>query len=88
MSTLERRVQVLFDPVEYDQLEALAQRERRSVGAVIRESVRRTLATPTATRQAALSRLLSRADTDPGEPVGDWSVVKAGFERDDLQRIQ
>jgi hypothetical protein len=88
MSTLERRVQVLFDPAEYDQLEALAQHERRSVGAIIRESVRRTLSTPTATRQAALARLFARAETTPRQPVGDWNQVKASFERESLQGIE
>ncbi|MCL2471708.1 MAG: ribbon-helix-helix domain-containing protein [Propionibacteriaceae bacterium] len=87
MSTLDRRVQVLFDPEEYSLLEDLAHQESRSVGSIIRESVRRTLSQPAQTRLVALERLLTRADAAP-VPVGDWHDVKDGFERDTLQAIR
>ena len=87
MPTLERRVQVLFDPDEYARLESMARQEQRSVASIIRESVRRTLAQPVSSRQVALERLLVRADASPAQPVGDWEAVKDGFERDNLRSI-
>ena len=87
MPTLERRVQVLFDPAEYEQLEALAKKERRSVGAVVRQSVRRTLDDKSEKRRAAYERMLARADSHPRLPVGDWNDVKETFERDSLRDI-
>ena len=87
MPTLERRVQVLFDPAEYEQLEAYAKRERRSVSAVVRASVRRTLDDQTAKRRAAYDQLMALADPDSAEPVGDWDAVKESFERESLRDI-
>lgn len=87
MPILERRVQVLFDPDEYALLESMARQEQRSVASIVRESVHRTLAQPVSARQAALARLLARADSAPAEPVGDWEAVKESFERDTLQGI-
>ena len=87
MPTLERRVQILFDPEEYERLEAFARQERQSVGAVIRESVQRRLSVPTSQRQAALDRLFSRADSSPASPVDTWEDVKEGFERESLAGI-
>jgi len=87
MPTLERRVQVLFNPEEYEQLEMFARNERRSVGSIVRESVRRTLSIPVSARQAAVERLLARADSSPASPVGDWENVKDGFERESLRAI-
>ncbi|MDR0283355.1 MAG: hypothetical protein LBI33_00465 [Propionibacteriaceae bacterium] len=86
MPTLERRVQVLFEPEEYALLAAQAEREHRSVGSLVRQSVRQTLSPPAATRQAVLERLLARADADP-RPVGDWAGVKDGFERPSLRVV-
>jgi ribA/ribD-fused uncharacterized protein len=37
--------------------------------------------------QAALDRLLSRADSSPASPVGTWEDVKEGFERESLAGI-
>ena len=87
MSTLERRVQVLFDPDEYDLLQAMARQERRSVGSIVRESVRHALAKPASARQEALTRLLTRADSTPAQPVGEWTAVKESLERDTVQDI-
>ena len=84
MSTLDRRVQVLFDAEEYSLLQAMGRRERLSVGAIIRQSVRRTLHNPASQREEALRRLLERADATS---VGDWEDAKDGFERDSLAAI-
>jgi len=78
---------VLFDPREYAQLESLASEQGRSVASVVRESVRRALAQPTSSRQAALDRLLARADGSPAPPVGEWAKVKESFERETLAGI-
>lgn len=40
---LTKRVQVLFDPVEFERLQRIARREKKSVGALIREAVARSL---------------------------------------------
>ena len=88
MPILDRRVQVLFDREEYAMLAALAARQQRSVGSVVRDSVRKALTPSPSARQVALSRLLARADADDGRPVGDWEQVKDGFERDSLRAIQ
>ncbi|MCL2316361.1 MAG: hypothetical protein FWC46_04645 [Actinomycetia bacterium] len=84
MPILERRVQVLFDPQEYEALADLARTQNRSVGSIIRESVQRTLSRPASAREAALGRLLARAGD---APVGDWDTVKDGFERTALEAI-
>ena len=87
MPVLERHVHVLFDPEDYDALESLARQEKRSVGSIIRDSVRRVIAHPANQRQAALERLFARADAAPSRPLEDWAVVKESFERDTLQAI-
>jgi len=86
MSTLDRRVQVLFDPDEYALLVARGRRENRSVGSIIRESVRQS-SHQSSLRQEALASLLARADSLPDTPVGDWQQVKNSFERDSLAAI-
>ena len=88
MSVLNRRVQVLFDPGEYALLEAEARRRHRSVGALVRESVRHGLSQHADEKRATLARLLERADSSPGSPVGDWKEVKDGFEREALGTIR
>ncbi|MBI3988740.1 MAG: hypothetical protein HY347_03895 [candidate division NC10 bacterium] len=40
---LTKRVQILFDPVEFERLQKIARREKKSVGALIREVVARSL---------------------------------------------
>jgi len=40
---LTKRVQVLFDPVEFEHLQKIARREKKSVGALIREVLTRSL---------------------------------------------
>jgi hypothetical protein len=87
MPNLDRRVQVLFDPEEYALLEAQARQEKRSVGSIVRDSVRSALSTTLSSRQAALARLLASAENSPAVPVGDWATVKEEFERDSLKVI-
>lgn len=79
MATLERRVQVLFDPAMYAALEAEALSQRQSVAAVIREAVNDRLDRRRVPRREALERLLAGADSE-GPPI-EWDIEKETFER-------
>ena len=79
MATLERRVQVLFDPAMYAALEAEALSQRQSVAAVIREAVNDRLDRRRVPRREALERLLASADNE-GSPI-EWDIEKETFER-------
>jgi hypothetical protein len=85
MATLDRRVQVLFDPAQYAALEREALEQRQSVAALIRESVDDRLKRRKQSRREALERLLSSAD-DHGPPI-DWEEEKESFERDYLRDL-
>ena len=69
---LTARVQVLFEPLQVARLQALAESEGRSVGALIREAVERTyLEVDRARRLAAVERMAAMA-----LPVGDWEQME------------
>ncbi|MHB1235841.1 MAG: ribbon-helix-helix protein, CopG family [Microbacteriaceae bacterium] len=92
MATLERRVQVLFDPAQYAALEREAAEQRQSVAAVIREAVDNRLKTRRFSKQEALSRLFARADELGARgPIArgpiDWEEEKESFERDYLRDL-
>lgn len=87
MATLERRVQVLFDPAQYAALEAEAVAQRQSVAAVIREAVDEKLRTRRSTQQEALARLFASADTDPSLGPINWEAEKDSFEREYLRDL-
>ncbi|SDI89223.1 hypothetical protein SAMN05444157_0672 [Frankineae bacterium MT45] len=79
MSKLDRRVQLLLEPSQYEQLEREAARAGGSVASVIRDAIDARLAAGQDVRAAAADRLLRSAESDdvPGE---DWDAVKAGLE--------
>lgn len=81
MPTLDRRVQVLFDPAQYAALEREASAKNQSVAAVIREAVDERLRVTTSGKQAALARLLERADSTTSAGPIDWESEKESFER-------
>ncbi len=87
MATLDRRVQVLFDPAMYAALEQEAEKERQSVGALIREAVNDRLSQRRSSKHEALDRLLSRADQLPDAGAIDWSSEKDSFEREQLRDL-
>jgi len=87
MPTLERRVQVLFDPAQYAALEREAASERQSVGALIREAVDERLNRRRSDKQAALARMLARADAQPDPEPIDWQHEKASFERGSVRDL-
>lgn len=82
MATLERRVQVLFDPARYAALEDLAATERMSVGALIRQAVDERLDRVRKTKREALGALLAIAEAHPSPGPIDWDAEKELFERE------
>ncbi|HEX4430468.1 MAG TPA: ribbon-helix-helix protein, CopG family [Frankiaceae bacterium] len=86
MSTLERRVQILLDPAQYEAVEREAARTGQSAAAVIREAIAARLASTSATRAAAAKRLIASADpaTEAGE---DWSDSKSAMEGELASRL-
>lgn len=78
MATLEKRVQVLFDPAQYERIAAEARSLRVSVGALIRETMDERLARRRADAQAALQQLWERADANPGPSYSpeQWETEK------------
>jgi hypothetical protein len=82
MPTLDRRVQVLFDPVQYAALEHEASLHNQSVAAVIREAVAERLRQPKTSASEALERLFARADAHPTPGPINWEEEKDAFERD------
>jgi hypothetical protein len=87
VATLERRVQVLFDPVAYESLRQLAASEGRSVGSVVREVVDQRLSSRRGGRRELAEQLLASARGQDQAPMPAWEDVKAGFERDHLAGI-
>lgn len=69
---LKRRVEVLFDPEQYEKLEKIARIKRQSVAALIRKAVEQEYLQPDlADKRRAVDRLLSMH-----LPVGTWEEVK------------
>lgn len=64
---LEKRLEILFEPSEYELLKSIAVQEHRSVGEIIREAVReKYLVGSDAEKEAAMQRVLS------GKYALDW----------------
>ncbi|WP_168197049.1 ribbon-helix-helix protein, CopG family [Agromyces laixinhei] len=87
MATLDRRVQVLFEPEQYAALEAEAAAAHMSVGALIREAVDERLARRRRDARAALDALWARADEQPARGPIDWAAEKESMERPFLREI-
>ncbi len=66
------RTQVLLSPAQAAKLKRIAQREGRSVGAVIREAIDVFVQPEPDARRRALDSLFSLE-----APVDDWEVMKA-----------
>lgn len=86
MATLQRRVQILFDPAQYALLEEEAARERSSVAAVVREAVDDRLKRRRGSKADALARLMKRAGENP-VPMSDWATEKDDLDRESLRNI-
>jgi len=87
MPMLQRRVQILFDPVQYAALEEEAAAQKQSVASIIREAVADRLDRRKRSKHDAFERLLSRSTAaDVPAPV-DWEKEKDEFERGALADI-
>lgn len=66
----DKRVEVLFEPRDYQRLEEIARRERKSVGSLVREAVAKYVTRPSnEEREVAWERLLSmNTGIDWGSP--------------------
>ncbi len=77
MRMLSERTQVLLSKQQLASLKRLARRDKKSVGAVIREAVDAYVGGPSDDeRRAALERLMAME-----LPVDDWPVMKAQIEK-------
>ncbi len=85
MSTLDRRVQILVDPSDYQRLEREAARSGQSVAAVIRDAIAARLNAGGGARANAAAQLLASADRGAGD---SWSAAKAALERDLAAKLQ
>jgi len=69
---LSKRVEVLFDPMEYKRLAEIARQRRQSVGHLLREAAAEKYLGPEASaQQAAVQRIISSDDD-----LGSWDEVK------------
>jgi len=79
MCMFSERTQVLLSPGQVAKLKRIAQRDGRSLGAVIREAVDAYEGAGTDDRRHALDSLLSLE-----APVDDWAVMKEQILRSQL----
>ncbi|QIM15679.1 ribbon-helix-helix protein, CopG family [Leucobacter insecticola] len=83
MATLDKRVQVLFDPERYAALESEARARGISAGALIRAAVDEHLETKSHLANTAWEELWHRVDSDPNSyPPLDWEEAQAAYERE------
>ena len=76
MPMFSERTQVLLSPEQLARLKRLAAREKKSVGAVIREAIDAFVGAEPDKRRQALETLFAME-----LPVDDWEVMKAEIER-------
>jgi hypothetical protein len=80
---LKKRVEVLFEPSEYHQLEEIAHTRRRSVGSIVREAVEKYVLQPThKQKRSALEWILSGEDD-----LGSWKELKEAISRGAAEEI-
>ena len=82
MATLDRRVQILLDPGQYELLEREALARNRSVASIIRESLDQRFGVDLSKRRAALARLMASADSPDAATMKDWDEIKNELEED------
>jgi hypothetical protein len=75
---LSKRVEILFDPKQYAELECEARRRDKSVGSLVREAVEREYLQPTRRQKlAAVRRLTSQQmDWPPWEELKE-AIIRA-----------
>lgn len=80
---LTKRVELLFEPNEYTDLEAIARKRRESVGSLIRKATRQVyLDKERQRRREAIERLLSEQFD-----FGDWGDIKEELEEERYKQI-
>jgi predicted DNA-binding protein len=72
MSSLSERISVLVSPEQRERLESVAQRQGRSVGAVVRDAIDSYVPRQRRSRREAMEDLFSA-----NAPVADWPQMKA-----------
>ncbi|MEP6526087.1 MAG: ribbon-helix-helix protein, CopG family [Nocardioidaceae bacterium] len=77
MSLLERRVQILLDPTQYEQVQREAVRTGQSAAALIRDAIAERLSSRDAVREAAATSLL--ASVDDSVESEDWQATKTAL---------
>ena len=83
---LKKRVEILFEPLEYRRLEEVARARKRSVGSVVREAVERYVLEPTQEeKRRALEWIASQTFGDIG---GDWEQVKEEIAEERMREIE
>jgi hypothetical protein len=83
----DKRVEVLFEPSEYQVLEQYAQREHKAVGQLIREAVAKYVTGPTnEERMRAMEHLLSLDGGPVGSPEEIKEEILRGYD-EDLDRL-
>jgi hypothetical protein len=81
---LSKRVEILFDPKQYAELECEARRRDKSVGSLVREAVERLYLQPSREeRLQAVERLVSQ-----NFDFGSWEEVKEEIIRGKIPRIE
>jgi hypothetical protein len=87
MATLQRRVQILFDPAQYAALEEEAAANKQSVASIVREAVADRLDRRKRSKREAFERLLSRSAAAGVPAPKNWEKEKDEFERTSLAEI-
>lgn len=88
MATLDRRVQLLLDPSQYEALEQEAAARQQSVAAIVREAITRHLGIDGAKRRASLDQLFASAAAGADMPMSEWVDIKQEIEQDLYGREQ
>lgn len=81
-----KRVEVLFEPEDYEQLEKKARQEGRSVGEIVREAVSVAVVDPAEKRRAAAFEWLTSQTID--EMGGDWEDIKREIAEERTRQIE
>lgn len=80
---LKKRLEILFEPSDYHQLEEIARLRRRSVGSLVREAVEKYVLQPThEQKRSALQWILSGEDD-----LGSWEELKGAISRSPAEEI-
>lgn len=80
MSLSERRVEILLDRAQYEQLEREEMRTGQSVAALIRDAIAARLSAGEDAKRVAVDRLLTWGDKAEAGVGEDWTDMKAAYE--------